>query len=134
MWMGRRMAGAAQLAREESAEAEVGMTTIGGGQAAVVTRGEDRALPVYGPGGVVWSPRVGDAVLVIKGGCGREERCIAGTLMQWKGDELEPGEVGLYNGDASVILRNSGTVEIRGTVDIQGDLSVNGVPYMPCMC
>ena len=73
-------------------------------------------------------------MLVIKGGCGREERCIAGTLMQWKGDGLEPGEVGLYNGDASVILRNSGTVEIRGTVDIQGDLSVNGVPYMPCMC
>ena len=33
MWMGERMAGAVQLAREESAEAEVGVATIGGGEA-----------------------------------------------------------------------------------------------------
>ena len=31
-----------------------------------MTRGEERNLPVYGPGGLVWRPRPGDQVLVIK--------------------------------------------------------------------
>ena len=128
MWMGKRMAGAAQLAREESAEAEVGVTTIGGGEAAVLTKGEDRALPVYGPGGVVWTPKAGDTVLVIKGGCGREEQCIAGALSKREGDEIEPGELRLYSGGASLTLRNDGAVEI------EGQLIINGSPYVPCTC
>lgn len=122
------MAGAAQLAREESAEAEVGVTTIGGGEAAVLTRGEDRALPVYGPGGLVWTPKAGDTVLVIKGGSGREEQCIAGALARRETDDLEPGELRLYSGGASLTLRNDGTVEIYGR------LMVNGSLYVPCLC
>lgn len=122
------MAGAVQLAREESAEAEVGVTTIGGGEAAVLTRGEDRALPVYGPGGLVWTPKAGDTVLVIKGGSGREEQCIAGALARRETDELEPGELRLYSGGASLTLRNDGTVEIYGR------LMVNGSLYVPCLC
>lgn len=122
------MAGAAQLAREESAEAEVGVTTIGGGEAAVLTRGEDRALPVYGPGGLVWTPKAGDTVLVIKGGSGREEQCIAGALARRETDELEPGELRLYSGGASLTLRNDGAVEIYGR------LMVNGSLYVPCLC
>lgn len=102
------MAGAAQLAREESAEAEVGVTTIGGGEAAVLTRGEDRALPVYGPGGLVWTPKAGDTVLVIKGGSGREEQCIAGALARRETDELEPGELRLYSGGASLRCATTG--------------------------
>ena len=122
------MAGTAQLAREESAEAEVGVTTIGGGEAAVLTRGEDRALPVYGPGGLVWTPKAGDTVLVIKGGSGREEQCIAGALARRETDDLEPGELRLYSGGASLTLRNDGTVEIYGR------LMVNGSLYVPCLC
>ncbi len=122
------MAGAVQLAREESAEAEVGVATIGGGEAAVLTRGEDRFLPVYGPGGVAWMPKAGDTVLVIKGGSGREERCIAGALARQETDGLEPGELRLYSGGASLTLRNDGTVEIYG------QLMINGFPYVPCMC
>ena len=122
------MAGAVQLAREESAEAEVGVATIGGGEAAVLTRGEDRSLPVYGPGGLVWTPKAGDTVLVIKGGSGREEQCIAGALARRETDELEPGELRLYSGGASLTLRNDGTVEIYGR------LMVNGSLYVPCLC
>ncbi len=55
------------------------MTTIAGDNVGVVTRGEVRALPVYGPGGYVWMPESGAAVLVIKGGPGGEEQCVAGT-------------------------------------------------------
>lgn len=128
MWMGKRMAGTSRLVQEESAGAEVGVTTIGGSEAAVLTRGEDRSLPVYGPGGLVWSPKAGDTVLVIKGGSGREERCIAGALSQREGEELEPGELCLYSGGASITLRNDGSVEI------QGQLTINGEPYLPCVC
>ena len=122
------MAGTAQLAREESAEAEVGVTTIGGGEAAVLTRGEDRFLPVYGPGGVAWTPKAGDTVLVIKGGSGREEQCIAGALARRETDDLEPGELRLYSGGASLTLRNDGAVEIEGRLVINGSL------YVPCLC
>ena len=95
---------------------------------AVLTRGEDRSLPVYGPGGLVWTPKAGDTVLVIKGGSGREEQCIAGALARRETDELEPGELRLYSGGASLTLRNDGTVEIYGR------LMVNGSLYVPCLC
>jgi len=128
MWVGKQMAGAGRLVQEESAGAEVGVTTIGGSEAAVMTRGEDRALPVYGPGGLVWVPKAGDTVLVIQGGCGREERCVAGALSRREEDGLEPGELCLYSDGASIILRNGGQVEIRG------ELLINGQPYVPCGC
>lgn len=127
MWVGQRMAGAGQMIHEESAAAELGVTTIGGRPAAVLVRGEDRGLPVYGPGGLVWVPRAGDTVLVVKGGSGREEQCIAGALAR-REETLEPGELCLYSDSASIVLRNSGAVEIWG------QLLVNGMPYAPCEC
>ena len=74
MWLSKQM-------RPEipTADADLGMTTIAGGSAGVVTRGEVRALPVYGPGGYVWLPESGETVLVIKGGPGGEEQCVAGA-------------------------------------------------------
>ena len=71
MWLSRQM-----KAPAPTADADLGMTTIAGDSVGVVTRGEVRALPVYGPGGYVWMPESGAAVLVIKGGPGGEE--------QWK--------------------------------------------------
>ena len=79
-------------------------------------------------GGLVWTPKAGDTVLVIKGGSGREEQCIAGALARRETDELEPGELRLYSGGASLTLRNDGTVEIYGR------LMVNGSLYVPCLC
>lgn len=37
-----------------TADADLGMTTIAGEGTGVVTRGEVRDLPVYGPGGYTW--------------------------------------------------------------------------------
>ena len=65
MWLSKQMRPA-----PPTADADMGMTTIGGEQTGVVTRGEVRDLPVYGPGGYVWLPENGKAVLVIKGGPG----------------------------------------------------------------
>ena len=67
MWLSRQIKPA-----PPTADADLGMTTIAGDSVGVVTRGEVRALPVYGPGGYVWMPESGSAVLVIKGGPGGE--------------------------------------------------------------
>ena len=69
-------------------DADVGLTTIAGDRVGVVTRGEVRDLPVYGPGGFVWMPESGANVLVIKGGPGGEEQCVAGMK------QTDPPEIG----------------------------------------
>ena len=73
MWLSKQMRPA-----PPTADADMGMTTIAGGQTGVMTRGEVRDLPVYGPGGYVWLPENGKTVLVIKGGPGGEEQCVSG--------------------------------------------------------
>ena len=117
-----------------TSDADLGTTTIAGGSAGVLTRGEVRDLPVYGPGGYVWQPAGGDAVLVIKGGPGGEEQCVAGAKQQVP-EGMKPGEVYLHGpGDGAIYLREDGTVELRGTISIRGQLVVNGEPYKPCTC
>ena len=129
MWLSRQMKTAMP-----TADADLVVTTIGGEQAGVGTRGEGRALPVYCPGGYAWLPENGMAVLVIKGGPGGEEQCVA-AARQSAPEEMKPGEVYLYGpGGNAVYLRQNGTVELRGRIDIQGSLSVNGEPYKPCTC
>ena len=129
MWLSKQM-----KPEVPTADADLGTITIAGGNAGVVTRGEVRALPVYGPGGYVWLPENGATVLVVKGGPGGEEQCVAGTKQRAL-EGMEPGEVYLYGpGGGAVYLRKDGTVELRGTVSIQGQLMVNGEPYKPCTC
>ena len=116
-------------------DADLGVTTISGGSVGVVTRGEVRSLPVYGPGGSVWLPENGAAVLVIKGGPGGEEQCVSGMQQRSAPDGMMPGEVYVYGpGGNSVYLKQDGSVELRGDVNIQGSLSVNGEAYKPCSC
>ena len=124
MWLSSRLRPAVP-----TADADLGTTTIAGGSAGVLTRGEVRDLPVYGPGGYVWQPAGGDAVLVIKGGPGGEEQCVTGMRQGTVPKGMLPGEVYLYGpGDNSIYLRKDGTVEIRGT------LVINGEFYKPCTC
>lgn len=128
MWLSRQM-----KAPAPTADADLGMTTITGDSVGVVTRGEVRALPVYGPGGYVWMPESGAAVLVIKGVPGGEEQCVAGQQQALIPEGMGPGEVYLFTpGGNSVYLRSGGEIELRGKVRIQGSLTVNGEPYAPC--
>ena len=126
-----------------TSDADLGVTTISGEQVGVVTRGEVRDLPVYGPGGYLWTPPNGAAVLVIKGGPGGEEQCVAGMKPQKAPASVGPGEVRVYGpGGNSVYLRQDGSVEIGGTkvsisaaaVSVSGTLTINGAPYRPCTC
>jgi phage gp45-like len=118
-----------------TADADLGVTTIAGNGTGVITRGEVRSLPVYGPGGYIWLPGNGEEVLVIKGGPGGEEQCVAGTRQSATPKEMLPGEVYLYGpGGNAVYLKKDGTVELQGTISIKGELVVNGEAYKPCRC
>ncbi|MET0016449.1 hypothetical protein [Oscillibacter sp.] len=117
---------------------DLGVTSISGGSAGVVTKGEMRQLPVYGPGGYSWQPATGETVLVIKGGTGGEESCVAGVKQGKAPSGLLPGEVYIHAKGGSVYLKNNGTVEVqgdrivlKGRVDVSGSLYINGVPCQP---
>lgn len=143
MWLAKQMKPVSA-----TADADLGVTTISGQKVGVVTRGEVRDLPVYGPGGYLWTPANGTAALVIKGGPGGEEQCVAGTRPLEEVREIEPGEVYIYGpGGNSVYLKKDGGVEIQGgqvsvtgtlsvtgALNITGQLTVNGQPYAPCQC
>lgn len=88
MWLSKQM-----KPEVPTADADLGMTTIGGESAGVVTRGEVRDLPVYGPGGYVWLPENGATVLVIKGGPGGEEQCVVGARQSQGPTGMQPGEI-----------------------------------------
>lgn len=124
MWLSKQMRTGTQ-----TADADLGVTTIAGSSVGVVTHGEVRSLPVYSPGGYVWMPESGGTVLVIKGGPGGEEQCVAGMKQAEAPGGMLPGEVYLHGpGGGALYLRRDGTVEVRGR------LVINGEPYKPCTC
>ena len=103
--------------------AESGTVTIGGSAVGVLSRGEERSVPLASPGGYAWRPKNGERVLVIKGGTLGEERYVAGSLdAAREQDDLGDGEVRLYavGGGASITLRRNGRVEIAGELYING--------------
>ena len=111
MWLSKQIKPATA-----TVDADLGMTTIAGDQVGVLTRGEVRALPVYGPGG--------------------EEQCVTGMKQRETPRGMKPGEVFLYGpGENSVYLKQDGSVEVKGTtVFIEGQLIINGQFYVPCTC
>ena len=118
-----------------TADADQGISTIVGDQMGVMTRGEVRQLPIYGPGGYVWLPESGASVLVIKGGPGGEEQCVCGGKQAAAPKEMQPGEVYIYGPKgSSVYLQKDGTVELSGRISITGQLHINGQLYKPCTC
>ena len=130
MWISRQM-----KAPAPTADADLGMTTIAGDSVGVVTRGEVRAPPVYGPGGYGRMPESGAAVLVIKGGPGGEEQCVCGGKQAEVPKGMQPGEVYIYGPKGSnVYLQKDGTIELTGRISIRGQFLVNGEPYKPCTC
>ena len=130
MWLSRQIKPA-----PPTADADLGMTTIAGDSVGVVTRGEVRALPVYGPGGYVWMPESGSAVLVIKGGPGGEEQCVAGARQAQVPAGMRPGAGNPSGaGGNTGSLRPGGGGVVGGAGRAPGGLTVNGEPYAPCDC
>ena len=119
MWLSKQMRPA-----PPTADADLGVTTIAGDRVGVMTRGEVRDLPVYGPGGYIWLPENGANVLVIKGGPGGQEQCVTGVRQSAPPEDLQPGEICLQgpDGQSAIYLRKNGMVEIRGMLFINGEL------------
>jgi len=127
MWLSKSIA-LRQRAAQESAAADMGMTTIGGGSASVMTRGEQRDLSVFSPSGVIWQPKAGDTVLVIKGGVGGQEQCIvAADTSESAPEDIVPGELYLYsNKDTFIYLRTDGSIAVKGNLSAEGDGTIKG--------
>ena len=127
MWLSKSIA-FRQRTEREGASADMGVTTIGGGSASVMTRGEQRDLPVFSPLGMIWQPRAGDTVLVVKGGVGGQEQCIvAADTAESTPKELEPGEVYLYsNKDTFIFLRGDSSIAVKGNLSAEGDGTIQG--------
>ncbi|MEA4941370.1 MAG: hypothetical protein VB094_02365 [Oscillibacter sp.] len=133
MWLSRQT-----RPKAAASGSDLGVTSISGESVGVVTKGEVRQLPVYGPGGYSWQPATGETVLVIKGGTGGEESCVVGVKQGKAPGGLLPGEVYIHAKSGSVYLKNNGTVEVQGNgivlkgrVDVSGSLYVNGVLCQP---
>lgn len=127
MWLSKTIA-LRQRAAQEGTAADMGVTTIGGGSASVMTRGEQRELEVFAPGGLVWQPQAGDTVLVVKGGTGCQEQCVVAANTAAEGPEgLAPGELFLYScGEASIYLRKDGSIAVKGNGSAEGDWEAEG--------
>ena len=127
MWLSRSIA-FRQRTEREGAAADMGVTTIGGSSASVMTRGEQRDLEVFAPGGLVWQPRAGDTVLVVKGGTGCQEQCVvASNTAKAAPEDLSPGELFLFScGDASIYLRKDGSIAVKGNGSAEGDWEAEG--------
>lgn len=130
MWLSSKMRPA-----PATADADLGVTTIAGEQVGVMTRGEVRAVPIYGPGGYIWMPENGGTVLVVKGGPGGEEQCVCGMKQAAPPKKMKPGEVLVQGpGKNSIYLKKDGTIVLRGDVRVEGMLWINGEAYSPCHC
>ena len=127
MWLSRTLS-LRQRAERESTAADMGVTTIGGGSASVMTRGEQRDLEIFAPGGMVWQPKAGDTVLVVKGGTGGQEQCVVAASTAESGPkDMAAGELFLYScGKASIYLRKDGSIEIKGNAFAEGDWEAAG--------
>ncbi len=125
MWIAGRL-GRTERA-QETAAVESGTVTVGGCEAGVLSRGEERSLPVAAPGGYAWRPVSGEQVLVLRGGTQGEERYVAAALSEeTQVPTLADGEICLFSrgGEARIVLRNDGRVEI------EGEVYINGKPYI----
>lgn len=100
--------------REVPSPAETAVVTLAEGTVAAYGRGEQRGLGILSPGGVLWRPEVGDAVLTLQAD-GAGAPYVAGEVSE-PAEELAPGELLLRSKGASIHLRNDGVIEVRGTV------------------
>lgn len=105
---------------QEAGLCQVEAVSLGGDAPAIADAGIQYGAKLFGPGGIVWVPRRGQNVLVIKTGSLGEESCMVGAESSG-GEGLEPGELRLFSEGCALELKNDGSVHISGKVYINGE-------------
>lgn len=106
MWLSDRRRGQ----QEGEEPVQIGQVTIPGDPACVWMGSERRDAPLFGPGGYVWRPQLGEEVLVLKTG---EGFCVAGVRNS--GAYLAPGEVAILGqNNTQIVLRSNGVIQMSG--------------------
>ena len=77
---------------------------------------------------MIWQPKAGDTVLVIKGGAGGQEQCIiAADTAGAAPEDLVPGELYLHSSrDTFIFLRADGSIAVKGNLSAEGDGTIKG--------
>lgn len=114
MWLSQQ---AVRPAQSDPA-GEIGVVTIAGARSAAQSGNERRNLTCLGPGGVVWLPERDSAVATLT--CAGGETVILGAADQPVPAGMEPGDLYLRAGAASVWLHRDGRIELKGTVTVNG--------------
>ena len=121
MWLSSQRRGEVQA----ESLAEIGSVSLSGTPAGVYVSGERRNVPLCSPGGVYWSPRVGEEVLLLACGAEGEPFMIGRAQPQLSGLVLAPGEAWF-----SVCEGKGIHLRADGRVDLIGEIYLNGVPLV----
>lgn len=117
MWLSEQF-----VSRPDREASGFGAVSICGAQAAAIgAEREERQLPLISPGGYVWVPNAGEQVLVLRDGTA----CILGRAQPTQ-EGLSPGDVMLYAGGGSIVLRSDGRIELTGRIFLNGTEISNG--------
>ena len=119
MWLAEKAASGGGAAET----AEIGVVTISGNRPSVMLGGEKRDVELLAFPGLSWKPAAGEQVLVLRAG---DEYFVCGAPGAESNSALAAGEFCLKSRGASVTVRNSGGIELRGNVNVAGSLSING--------
>ena len=119
MWLSNRRA------QRTPQNTSVGEVTIGGMNTAVYTNAEMRNAAFFSPGGYFWVPSAGQSMGVIKSE-DNESYCMDRQVADLPVD-MQEGEVYIVSGgNASIFLKNDGSIRITGDVSVTGRMFVNG--------
>lgn len=121
MWLSEK-SGLAGI--ETPPQTDMGRVSIGGASPAVITDGEHRDAVLLSPLGVSWLPEAGREAVLLR--CGDGTEVLLGCAQKDQPAGMQPGEVYITSGTASVYIRKTGDIIINGTVNINGSLTVNG--------
>ena len=126
MWIGRKIADSTR-AREDSTAADLGITTIGG-KRRWRPGGRTKRCRCTAPGATAGSPGPGTGCWSSRAASPAQEQCVAAAEQGEAPEGMEPGDVCIRSGEASLYLHSD------GRIDLTGALYINGTIYKPCEC
>ena len=105
--------------------ADVGVVSAGGASPTVTADISSGGYELLCPAGIIRLPVSGERHMTLD--CADGTRAVIGALADEVPQELENGEIYAATENASVLIKNDGSIVLAGDVSIVGTLTVNGV-------